>query len=75
MLELITDLEISLEAITKWLRGLGLTVKDSKTKFACFTNFTSQKLQSNYSTWKSNKNTMNVLGVTFDSKLQWSTQV
>jgi hypothetical protein len=36
MPQFIADLERSLEAITKWLRGIGLAVNDSKTKLCLF---------------------------------------
>jgi hypothetical protein len=36
MPELVADLERSLEATTKWLRGSGLAVDDSKTELCLF---------------------------------------
>jgi hypothetical protein len=73
MPELITDLEISLETITTWLRGSGLTVNESKTELYLFLWYDQPRVTIRLFT--SSKYTMKVLGVTFDSKLQWSAQV
>lgn len=76
MPELITDLEKSLEAITKWLRGSGLVVNDSKTEFCLFNRLDQPQVTIKlFNSDIKSKNTMNVLGVTFDSKMQWSAQV
>ena len=76
MPELISDLERSLEAITKWLRGSGLAVNDSKTELCLFHRLDQPRITINlFNSEIRSKNAMNVLGVTFDSKLQWSAQV
>ena len=76
MTELVVDFERSLEAITKWLRGSGLAVNDSKTELCLFHRLDQPRISINlFNSVIRSKNTMNVLGVIFDSKLQWSAQV
>ena len=73
---LVTDLEGSLEAITKWLRGSGLTVNEAKTELCLFHRQDQPQISINlFNSLINSKNTINVLGVLFDSKLQWSAQV
>ena len=58
--------------ITKWLRGLGLVVNESKTEICLFHKHDQQKIHLKIGdTAISSKSFMNVLGVTFDSKLNW----
>jgi endonuclease/exonuclease/phosphatase family metal-dependent hydrolase len=73
---LIKDMEKALEAITKWMRDSGLAVNKIKTevclfyKHACrsvFITLDGTRIES--------KSVINVLGVQFDSKLQWSQHV
>ena len=73
---LIIDMEKSLEMITKWLRDSGLKVNESKTELCLFHRLDQPaiKIKLFGSDIQSNK-TMNVLGVLYDSKLQWSAQV
>jgi hypothetical protein len=76
MPELIAYLERSLEAVPKWLRGLGLAVNDSKIEL-CLSHWLDQpqaviklfnlEIRSNY--------TLIVLGVSFNRKQKWSAQV
>ena len=74
--ELGSDLERSLEAISVWLRGSGLAVNESKTELCQFHRPDQPSLTINLFNSKINsKSTMNVLGVTFDNKMQWSAQV
>ena len=73
---LIDDMKIKLEMITKWLKNSGLKVNDSKTE-ACLFHIRNQVqiefiINGNTITTKPS---MNVLGVQFDSKLQWSDHV
>ena len=72
----IINMEKTLEMITKWLKDSGLQVNESKTELCMFhcndTQIITIKL--NNREIKSKK-AMNVLGVTFDSKLNWSLQV
>ena len=73
---LIADLERSLEAITKWLRGSGLDVKESKTELCLFHRLDQPRLKIKiFNSEIKSQVTMNILGVLFDSKLQWSAQV
>jgi hypothetical protein len=73
---LVVELELSLEAITSWLRGSGLSVNESKTEVCLFHRLDQPliKIKLFNSVIKS-QYSMNVLGVIFDSKLQWSAQV
>ena len=73
---LITNMEQKLEMITKWLKDSGLVVNEDKTKICLFYKQDHHmiEVQINGQRIKSKK-TINVLGVTFDSKMQWSDQV
>ena len=73
---LIVDMEKRLESITKWLRGSGLIVNEGKTEICLFyrNDVQSITLTINGIPIKSKKS-MNVLGVLFDSKLNWNVQV
>ena len=73
---LVSDLELSLEAITKWLRGSGLSVNESKTEICLFhkKDQPSVNIRIDNVLIKSKKS-MNVLGVIFDSKLTWNDQI
>ena len=74
--KLIVDMQKSLESITKWLRDSGLMVNESKTEICLFhrSNIKIINVTINNITVKSTPQ-MNVLGVTFDSKMQWTEQV
>ena len=73
---LITDLELRLEMITKWLRDSGLVVNESKTEICCFHQNDQQNAIVNVcGTPEKTKYFMNVLGVTFDCKLNWSIHI
>jgi hypothetical protein len=65
-----------LEKIIKWLKGSGLKVNESKTEICIFhqSGNTDGKLLID-NVLITSKNEINVLGITFDSKLQWSSQV
>ena len=73
---LITNLERKLEMITKWLRGSGLLVNESKTEICLFHRNDQPliKVKIDNETITSKKS-MNVLGVVFDSKLNWNVQI
>ena len=62
--------------ITKWLRGSGLLVNESKTEICLFHRNDQPliKLKIDNETITSKKS-MNVLGVVFDSKLNWNVQI
>ena len=74
--QLIVDMERSIEMITKWLRQSGLKVNETKTEACLFHRKDHPPLviqiNANVITTKPS---MNVLGVLFDSKLQWQPQV
>ena len=74
--QLIIDMQRKIELITKWLRQSGLKVNDSKTEACLFhrKDHPPIRLQINAQVIIT-KPSMNVLGVVFDSKLQWHAQV
>ena len=74
--KLVLDLEKSLESITKWLKKSGLVVNDEKTDLCLFYKNDTEPVNVRIgdSVIKS-KNEISVLGIIFDSKLQWSNQV
>ena len=76
MSELIVNMEKSLEAITKWLKKSGLKVNDNKTELCLFhkNEQLSVKIKVNGSEIKS-LSEMGVLGIIFDSKLNWNSHV
>jgi hypothetical protein len=76
MTALISNMEKDLEIMTKWLKDSGLKVNESKTELCLFHQKDCPKItiRLNLRTVSSNAS-MNVLGITFDSKLQWSQQV
>ena len=76
LVTLIANLEKRLEMITKWLKDSGLIVNESKTEVCLFHSneqplFTI-RLQNIVIT---SQKSMNVLGVAFDSKLNWQIHV
>ena len=73
---LIVDMEKSLEAITKWLRQSGLVVNKIKTEICIFYKHECQVFDVRVEdTIVKTKNVMNVLGIQFDTRLNWSGQV
>ena len=73
---LIADLELRLEMITKWVRDSGLVVNESKTEICLFHRNDQQNVTINVcGTPVTTKSFMNVLGVTFDCKLNWSIHI
>ena len=73
---LILDMKISLEMITKWLRQSGLKVNDAKTELCVFHRTDTRPIEININDiMLTSKNHINVLGITFDTKLQWHLQV
>ena len=73
--DLIPNMERKLEMITKWLKDSGLKVNENKTEVCLFhrndTQIITLSLQGQLI---KSKKTMNVLGITFDSKLNWGIQ-
>ena len=73
---LISDMEKSLEAITKWLRDSGLEENTDKTEVCLYHRTDNVPIQLRISdTVITTKSQMKVLGIFFDSKLQWHCQV
>ena len=73
---LIIDMEKKLEMITKWLKESGLKVNENKTELCLFHRNDTQIITINLQNQMiTSKKSMNVLGVEFDSKLNWSQQV
>ena len=73
---MIVNLEMKLEMITKCLRGSGLVVNESKTEVCVFHK--NDQLVIDLGVCESNvksKNLIKVLGVTFDSKLNWNQHI
>jgi hypothetical protein len=74
--KLIKDMEKSLEAFTKWLKKSGLKINQEKTDLGLFFKYdTAPVTISEDDSIIKSKNEINVLGVLFDSKLQWSNHV
>ena len=73
---LITDMKKTIESITKWLRQSGLKVNELKTELCLFHRKDQPPVQItvNDSTIIS-KDHIKVLGIIFDSKLQWHYQI
>ena len=66
----------SLEAITKWLRESGLMVNEAKTEMCLFHRSSVKIINITVNNFIVRSTPqINVLGVTFDSKLQWTEQV
>ena len=73
---LIVNLERRLEMITKWLRGSGLVVNESKTEVCLFHRNDKPTVTVTLNgTHIKSKKSMNVLGVLFDSKLNWNIHI
>ena len=74
--ELKQDMEKTLEAITKWLKKSGLKVNNEKTDLCLFYRQDTTKVNIKVGeTLIESKGEINVLGVLFDSKLQWTNHV
>ena len=74
--QLLIDMKQTLEMITKWLKDSGLKVNDQKTELCLFSRNDTQSVTLNINNFEiKSKTTINVLGVIFDSKLQWQHQV
>ena len=70
------ELEKKLKRIIKWLKDSGLKVNETKTELCIFhrTDNTQGRIMISDVMIEA-KTEMNVLGITFDSKLQWSSQI
>ena len=73
---LMEDMKKSLEAITKWLKKSGLKVNQEKTELCLFYKNDIAPVTINVAGIEiTSKTTINVLGVLFDTKMQWSSHV
>ena len=73
---LIINLERKLEMITKWLKDSGLLVNESKTEVCLFHKNDQPKITITLQNVRiESRKEMNVLGVVFDSKLNWNAHV
>ena len=73
---LVVDLERKLEMITKWLRDSGLVVNESKTELCLFHKNDQPTIQITLQNVViKSKKEINVLGVIFDTKLNWNTHI
>ena len=61
--------------MTKWLRGSSLKVNEEKTELCLFHRFDHHPITITLKNKTILSKKMNVLGVTFDSKMQWGDQV
>ena len=76
LVRLIQDMEMKLEVMMKWLKDSGLTVNDTKTEVCLFNRGDHAPIALTVNNIQiRSKTTMNVLGVEFDSKLQWSNHI
>jgi hypothetical protein len=74
--QLVTEMEQKLMIITNWLKNSGLKVNDSKTELCLFHRKDQPPIQITLNDQiLTSKLNMNVLGVAFDSKLNWQTQI
>ena len=73
---LIVDMQRTIELITKWLRQSGLKVNEGKTEVCLFHRKDQPiiNITFNMVTIRT-KPSMNVLGILFDSKMQWQPQI
>ena len=73
---LVTDMERSLDSITKWLIQSGMKVNNNKTEICLFyKNDVAPVTIVVDNTAVKSKSTINILGVLFDCKLQWGHHV
>ena len=69
-------MEIKLKNITDWLTKSGMKVNESKTELCLFHRGDSGPITVNINGIEiTSKKTINILGVIFDAKLQWSDHI
>ena len=74
--EVVPKLERSLETIIKWMKQSGLKINEDKTEVCCFYKHNMVPLTIRVgNNLIETKDSINVLGVTFDTKLTWSKHV
>jgi hypothetical protein len=70
------EMQLKLELITSWLRDSGLKVNEEKTELCLFHRRDNPPLTITFNNKNLvSKDSMNVLGVAFDSKLNWHKQI
>ncbi len=70
--ELVVDMEKALDRITKWLNQTGLKVNQNKTVACLFYKRDVAQISVRVGDERiTSKNSINVLGIVFDSKLKW----
>ena len=70
------DIQNKLNRISNWLSNSGLKVNETKTELCLFHRNDHPPIQLEFNAEiLTTKNNMNVLGVSFDSKLNWQSQV
>ena len=75
-IKLISDMEIKLKKVIKWLTNSGLKVDESKTELCLFYKTDSAPVQLSINGPEiESTDRMAVLGVIFDSKLKWDKHV
>ena len=75
-IRLVAEMQGKIERITTWLVGSGLKVNPAKTEICLFhKSDTTPIIIETPTSQITSKQTINVLGVIFDTKLQWSPQV
>ena len=75
-IDLVKDMEKSLTAVTKWLKESGLKVNDSKTELCLFFKHDTAPVTIKLSDDSIvSNNSINILGVLFDTKLTWSAHI
>ena len=75
-LALVNKMQKKLENIITWLTKSGMVVNEAKTDLCLFCRYNTPPLVLNINgKFVIAKKTINILGVTFDSKLQWGDQV
>ena len=73
---LITDMKKTIESITKWLRQSGLKVNELKTELCLFHRKDQPPVQITVNeSIIISKDQIKVLGIVFDSKMQWHYQI
>ena len=74
--QLLIDMKQTLYMIIKWRNYLGLNANDAKTELCLCNKTNSAEVTLTINNFEiKNKTTVNILGVIFDSKLQWQVQV
>ena len=74
--DLIIEMTAKLSLIIKWFKDSGLKVNESKTELCLFHRKDQLPIEIDINNTKLiSKNSINVLGITFDSKMNWQNQI